>query len=669
MQPYSYQYDPVGLSSQDGANVLSSIGNNNAATQDQTTTAAPTSQPNFLERLLPTAGAIGGGILGSFLDPFTFGMGTVGGAAGGSALGQQLENDLTGSKGSTLVAGAEGGIGQGAAMGATKLLGAGADALGGIGKVTDPDLATQEAAVYGPSMSAKQQLSRSAGDVLNNARSLGIDTLNPNNLVTASDQANKFYEPLKSSILNEAGPVDISGVDDAIKNGVTSQARLGDLSGLSKSKGTPSEAQGLYNTLTKLYQGNLPAVGSAEGGISTTTATPEAAQSFVKSVGNELAAAKADVQSSAGRSLNGVADPTLVAKQKALSQVYNNVKGELFGAPNVTNIVKSVTDMSPEEVAARVPGLDPNSPMASHLSDTVNNAQSYQDILNDHSMMTNIGKQGQTTNEFNQQNLGARANLAEGQNSIPPTNQGGSIPEGVHQVAGAIHPGLGVISRLVDGLSGTGARLGSNIIGSPAVLGGETGSIGSLGGRALTAAIPGGASVLSQLVAHAPSLGAPSPTSANIGTGSTAMNPYQTTPTPNPALGSNLILASLGGDTSLANTLGSQLQSAQKASVAAPLLNQAETAYNSAGGGQGIGNGFLSQLSSYIPGTAAYQYHQQMTQAAAAISQATGLPLAAVLSAMPSLMSNPSGAASEFGAAQSGLNNTMSPLTGLVPQQ
>src|SRR4030067_1551306 len=84
-------------------------------------------QQGFLERfnVLPTVGAIGGGILGSFVAP---GAGTIGGGAAGAGLGEILEQLITRKPNLKGVAG-EIALG-GAAGAAGKLIGAGARGAG-----------------------------------------------------------------------------------------------------------------------------------------------------------------------------------------------------------------------------------------------------------------------------------------------------------------------------------------------------------------------------------------------------------------------------------------------------------------------------------------------------------------------------------------------------------
>jgi len=106
------------------------LGNSNPMGLAQSANAGQPAQPqqpkaNWLERLLPTAGSILGGIAGTFVSPIA---GSAAGAGLGGALGQQLENTLTGQKQSTMAAGLENAVGGALGGIGGKVLSAGAGA-------------------------------------------------------------------------------------------------------------------------------------------------------------------------------------------------------------------------------------------------------------------------------------------------------------------------------------------------------------------------------------------------------------------------------------------------------------------------------------------------------------------------------------------------------------
>jgi hypothetical protein len=109
-------------------------------------------QPNGLEKLLPTIGSVGGGILGALIPGLgETGIGEVGGSAAGGALGRHIENMLTGQTGGELGAAAEGGIGAGVGGLLGKAVGgAGKGALGFLASKTAPKAAEDVAATAAP---------------------------------------------------------------------------------------------------------------------------------------------------------------------------------------------------------------------------------------------------------------------------------------------------------------------------------------------------------------------------------------------------------------------------------------------------------------------------------------------------------------------------------------
>ena len=142
---------------------------------NKTQQQAQPQQPQWWEKLLPTAGGVLGGIAGTFVSPI---LGSAAGAGIGGALGQQLENSLTGQKQSTLTSGLENAAG---------------GLLGGVGgKVVETGLGALSGAAEKGASSLFAAQGPGLGEYISN---FATKTLGINDLPTAA----KFGEVLSGS--------------------------------------------------------------------------------------------------------------------------------------------------------------------------------------------------------------------------------------------------------------------------------------------------------------------------------------------------------------------------------------------------------------------------------------------------------------------------------------
>lgn len=650
MQPYSYQYQ--GPSGQSGPaigqiqNAQSMIGG--LPQQNPLPSVPQAPQESGWERFLPTIGSIAAPLLGGLLAPETGGLSllaTAGLAGLGSAGGKAVENAVSGQKqdlGGLAGAGAEGAVGGLVGGGANEVLGKVAGKLGGA--ATDA-LESKAAAAeaqnlgneFGAALKPGEQTALKLGNSVDLGKQLGVDTSNPGTaqqMLDLAGNAHTFYNGVKQNVLGEAGPVDMSNVDNVLKDAITQH--MGPLGLNAGGGGTPADE--VYKTL-------LPSTGNtlfpdSEGGLNYGAVDPANAYKYVQEVGSHLGSAQDALSSQIKSSLTGTPDADLQGQVNALRQAYGGVKDLVYNRPEVNDILSKITDMNPEEVAARVPGLDPTSPLAAKLAQDANGSTDMQQLLDEQSKFVNMSKAAQKATNFNEQ---AVATPAAQRTAKAIAGEVGTTPinKGALHAANMLSGPRGILQTISNVLAGGNPGVDQAV---------ATGAGGLATGGA--ASLP---SILAQTASHIPNY-ASGPQDATITGGNPTVNPYQTTAQSNPNLGELMLQASAFAP----NDFGA-LQGAQKAQAGSQILQGGETAFNNAGGGQGFGGGLLSELSGLIPGTAAYQYNQQKQAIASAIGQATGIDPKAVLAILPSLMSGGQGAANTFGELQGGLNTVAAP--------
>lgn len=560
------------------------------------------SQPNFIEKLLPTAGSILGGLAGTATDAFDGPLGTIGGSALGSSLGKAAENALTGQSATSGLgtAAIEGGVGGGVGEGANALLGVGKGVLQGVadtgaGKAADAAANVPWQGIAGTSAAKTAEL----GPTLDKMASYGIDTT-PEGLAKVTPQITGGDGAVLSDLVRNAmeqstNPVDLTGTR-ALASNIASSPQL-------------AEAGPTVGTAFAKSVNNI--LGLTDKGTITDNAAPDVYQA------RQLLMNKAYDK--------GTSD--------ALSSAYHDVAQSLDDALTRSGVDNTVVKngLSDDQFST----LNAISPQLAH--ETAGAATQ------------NVGALRSLQKPFvNASNLARAAQFHAG-GQLPGALEsattaaidkatGDVVPNGVVQAATLAHPVLGTAAKLGSAAINNGAGISAKLLSKvPANL------------------LP----VLSQIAAHVPSDGS-NPASDNPTlAGAPGVNPYQTTGQADPNIGQQIVQAGI-----LDPTAVPALQGALKAQSAQPILSGLEGAYGNAGGGQGLGGGLLSQLSSYIPGTAAYQYHQQEAAAASSIAQALGISPQAVQSLLPSLMANPQGASSALQELQGGINTAASPATG-----
>lgn len=568
------------------------------------------SQPNFIEKLLPTAGSVLGGLVGSVGDlagPLGVAT-TIGGSALGSSLGQELENALTGRHDSALTAGLEG-----AAGGA---LGAGANAVLGVGGKLLGDVA-ENAAVKGAEAAANTPWQGIAGTVaakngalgptLEKMASYGIDTtpeglarVTPN--ITGDDGA-VLSDLVRGAMAKSTNPVDLTGTVN-LANNIAASPELA-------AEG-PTVGKAFTNTINNV-------LGLGQNGSLTNSAAGDIYQARQLLMNKAYGKGTSDALSSAYHDVAQSLDDALTHSGVDNALLENGITPEQF---------QQLHEISPQLAQEAVTAASKNVGALRSLQQPFVNA-------------SNLAKAAQ--NYANGQLPGA-LDTAAAEAAAKAT--GNVIPEGVQQAASVIHPlagkATGILGNALPATAGLTSKLASKVP---------------------TSLLP----LLSQIATHAPSMGADGAAPAD-GTGMGAGLPtngdnspvnYETTPLNAADLGQQINMAGLFNKDALPF-----YQAAQKAQAAQPALTGLEDAYAKAGGGQGLGNGLLAQLSSYVPGTDAYQYHQQMAGLASALSQATGESPAAIMAKLPSLMSDPAGAEAIFKTLQGSLDTMGAAATG-----
>jgi hypothetical protein len=617
-------------------------------------------QGNWLEKLLPTIGGIGGGVLGALIPGLgETGISEVGGASAGSALGQKFENMLTGSKGSTLGAGVLGGVGTLGGMGLGRVIGqvakdavpateqaagiAAKPATGIVGMMSRRGAAAQGATdqlgetqnlvnEFGGAMpSGNEQATRAFGDVLDHARQLGIDTTKPGvpqAMLDHSNQGLALYGGAKRAILTNAGPVDMSQMDQVLKDAVEKNVGAIGANGKNISAGQP-----VYEQLRGNFQSGVvgsKAGSAASGDITGETAVdPQTAFQYVSSLGKQVGQDQAKL-SAQTRSLasGGVPDPGL-EKQLQLSQdLYNGAKNILYKRPEVTqaisdfkaaapggvitpDIISATAKAGPADTGIPIGDINPNSPLAKQVADNLNNATSGQDILTEEAKLIRMNSIAKDAVNHNTQALATPAALQQAKAAAgQATNTGSNL---VNTAGAVVNPHAGLVKGALNVVTGKNPavdRVGAGLLGL------LTKSVG-----------PNNSGSLIKVLSQAAAL---SPTVANAG-GTTMQNQPngQSTDampggpqlaTGQPANVGNLISqldAMLQADPLLASSLAPVIQGLiapqQKINVAQGALQNYDRTLQQAGGGQGTLLGGLSQLGGMLTGGPQAQVGPQAT--------------------------------------------------------
>lgn len=610
--------------------------------------AAPTAgsgQPNFFERMLPTAGSILGGIVGlplNALDAVSGIGGTAldaGAAAAGGGLGKALENALTHqSLGAGVGASAlEGGIGQGVGEGIGALGGA---LLGKVGGLADT----------GTSKLIQGQFARGTMD----AGTAG--TLNDMGITNAKQVADLY--PMTSALNNgvqrgfeEAGvPADLSNLPTTAKNLVSANQMQ-----LAPSGGA---AAGSISDIDKTVQSALlgavnPEDVSALAGGKGKSVVNVFAPGALKNVLPENAfKVTQNFEALANKAYQGAYDkmgnvnPDQLAKYNIFKGLANESRSASFGGDTPIPL----SDANKAQIISDLAPMKDTNPAAYnwHVAQ-VSNAQNLQDLRPIQAPLVKANHALNATQKMTDVTGGMRATdvakmaapLAGSVAAGPVGLVGGLAASALgHQAADRV--GASTLSRVTDLLTNPTMQ------------------------KAVEAAAPPAA----QLVANSsndiaqPQGGSMMPTNgAAPGMPSAGGMPAEVA---NPLLQLyNAILAQSQSPTgisgnliSTANTLAPAIQ---KQELAAPAIGNLLSTYQNAGGPQGLGGGLLSKLTGAIPGTPANTFNQQSGAAAAQLASILGISPEAAAALLPQLTQTPGTAAPQIGNLQSVLGGIGSP--------
>jgi hypothetical protein len=603
--------------------------------------SAPTKQPNFFQKILPTAGGILGGILGGGADIVSLGalaplVNPITGAAAGGALGKTAENLSEGkSAGSgVLASAAENAIGSGVGgaigKGATALMAGGAKATGA--------LSSKLFSAQGPGIGS---------DLANFAtQHLGI-----NDLPTAA----KFGEVMSGSTdptLNaDKGLVSkfVADVADQDKSKV-------DLSNLQPAMKGGSKAAQTSQSFTKT--GNIATPGSniteqlisdnGLNGMNEADGLRSQINGVLGRVDNPGSVSKADLLGMQKQIAGFASDATQAANRSGASidlakaKVLNGVNQQLK-----TSLGFDTMKVAPKDAQALADDILTNaSPVHQQAAQTV--AKDITDAANSEGGLTVGQVRNMESNFVGLQQSAKDAIAAKDKNfgtstaNLLPTT-GALVGMGGKKSALGTLAGIATSSSKADALASNATSQLSGILGKGAASKAVPTLIRS--GLIAGANLPNDVSQPSadQTLNNSglASGGNMQPTGmpnmqASINS-SPLMQAYQTALTGGMGIGSDYTQA-----------LTSLAPQAQKLEQAAPILQQLLSGYGAGGGAQGPLSGGLNQLTSLIPGSAANQYAKERTAAQSILAQLLGGQASQYAGATPSLMATPGTAAPQL---------------------
>lgn len=654
----------------------------NAQSALQTPQSQPTQVPqqkgNWFTHLLPTIGSIAAPVIGGLLAPETGGLSLLASlalAGGGSAAGKAAEEGIQGQKidpTQLLESAGEGAGGQ--------LIGGGIGKLAGgvVGKATDAlsgavegraaqaatDTAAQsaadEASRIGHEFGAVKPGQAQVGPALDILRGHGIenptaqDMINVGRTYTGSNPETgtgilNFY---KQQALDQAGgQVNTGNVMMNLESNLAkpeNSSALGSIEPVSSSRGQLPKVP--TNDASKIIQQvrNMLPSGATENGAISTSITPQEGVSLLKNVGNQISATTPKPNAL------GVLDQSQVAQNNIWKSVYGDVRDAVYNRPEVDSAVSGLK-VGPEEEsviddAIKSNGInDPQvaTSVKSDLINTLNNAQSGNDLLTAERPMVNVAKVGDIAQSDMANNPQLPRNVSGNKAAAAPTpppddGNGGLLSAAALATAPMTHGTslLGLLPKAAQVAKSPEAQeIANKLINS-----GVTKKVAS--------AIPAVLTGASQFLTHAPDDQA---NPVNLNLGSNSMQP-QSTNDPN-SLNSLLlqlaIAESANPTTSSAGAAGLQqiVPQIQNSNIAQNSLTGAENAFQQAGGGQGGVLGSLSKILGTITGNPASQYEQQRQQL---MQQLT--PLGIPTSAVPDITGNNQSAQNQFQTLQQMIN-------------
>lgn len=466
-------------------------------------------QPNGLEKLLPTIGSVGGGILGALIPGLgETGIGEVGGSAAGGALGRHIENMLTGQTGGELGAAAEGGIGAGVGG----LLG---KAVGGVGKGALGFLANKTAA---PELSAAEQATKNLAEY----------TAPSDELLKGERFSNAAGEQKYGTTMGMMQKMGVENTPESLKQ--AADTVTGNPTGagafLSKKLGEFAGKAGDIND-TQL----IPSLNTAMGG-GFNLLDREASRAGGEAV-DWLSSKLADAVKSSGREGTvydsnkllqlikdigkkseefAPSDPRVTvnvndaARANMLRSAQKELEDTLYERGGVNDMVKNYHTTSEEE--AQIKKAAPTPAVAQHVIDSLNNSQSAAELRGAQTPFVRASKIADLVNfakeRPNQPLPEEGPHAAEGLTRAAVNGLMGSAPDKIKAIAsvsGGFIPALNkiaqggsdVLGKIPMGRIGAGAGAGlATLGGSAAAAGGGPGDL-TQGGGGMPPAGPMGA--------------------------------------------------------------------------------------------------------------------------------------------------------------------------------
>lgn len=429
-------------------------------TQQSAPTNIPQSKGNFLTRLLPTIGGIGGGVLGAV---FGGGVGGVGGAAAGSAGGKALENELEGNSLESGVAAnaAEGAVGEGTGSLLGRVGGKLLGVAGGKAEGIADNLVKGQV--------AKGTITQDGANAL---RQLG-----------ATDS--RQWQPIADAVTGDSG-----ALNQGVKQGLSESTTPADLSGLSsKAQDLVSENQMQLNAasipqVNKAIQGALIKAVNPEdvtqlagkAGSVTNTFTPGSLSNVLPekafNVAKNFEGLASSAYNSATDKMGNVVNADQLAKFKVFSGLADHAKQVAFGGDNpipLTDEVKSniISNLDPLK--------DINPTVHANLVSQVSNAQTLQDLRGLQAPFVQGSKAVDATAKMADRGPGTTASTVVG--NLPTAGAMAAGPHGM--LAGLLASTVRspAADRAAVPLLEHGGNILSNIGGSklPGILGGAAG--------------------------------------------------------------------------------------------------------------------------------------------------------------------------------------------------
>lgn len=597
----------------------------------------PQSHGNWFERLLPTIGGIGGGILGSLTDAFTGPLGTIGGSGIGGALGQELENALTGSKGSTMASGLENAAGGllgdigGGILG--KVIGKGADvaentATSSLMRQFGGNLSREDTqALLDKGLTSAQDVRDIAPELTGSAK-VGQE---------AAQGGNAAYHTALINKLDSAPNISIS---DLSKNWMS---RLEPYSAeLSNNPGVLPDiqrtVQGEFNNIASTSGKDLINTGPLKPNLRDITQTP--APGALDSVSPRATFDSGKKLVDLGYTIenSGVRSPAQLMKANILKDVGQSMKNLATGDPSEIGSVP--LDLTTEDKQAIIDGLSNIKKINPKVYEAevgkVNNASTWSDINNSESLWVRAQKA--------LDNKAAQKSFQMGQTPLDVSLASGSPKESLTRMVLGAAKNSDNLNKAETSLLSKGSKvLGSNVVKN---------SVPLMTRAAITAA------------ANLPNIAQSGAGTNNVSNNSILSGGNNQQGGNNMIPGQQSVMplstdfqALMNEAQAAPSTVGGQLAPllsalaplVQKQQMAAPILANLESMYNNAGGAQGMGGGLMSEMSGLIPGTAANLYQREAQAASGALSPIMGTSPQTLSQLMPSLMANQPTAGLGFG--------------------